>query len=455
MHSIILPDRIVSARELNCKVSLLSEKLSALPQAYLILSDEDAWYTVLMLLAGIQTNKHLILLNHQVKPKQIERLLEHHCALVTMEHTTAEHWSNICPVSFFVEPGEIEESNLIPTLIPVCSQAFLVFKTSGTTSDLEKYVELPASWLLKKSAFLGNTIGISNEDVGIVFSSFSFIQVVWTVLMHLLCGASLVLTQFVPSKIMDLCNVFGVSTIVTTPSVIRGLMETSKMFPTSLRNIVTGGDLMDRSTLLRLKQLLPYAWYTCVYGCTETSAANIVSTPIALSDYRECDESIGKPAPENDIKVLPKSGEICIRTSFSPGCYLGDSGSFLDAEGFFHTGDIGRVESDGSITFMGRSSSKIICNGRKFWANEVEAALNQIPFVIESAVIPVSHSIYGQVPTAYVVTSTTVSSENLISSLKTVLEPYKIPRKFFFVPFLPKTISGKILRGEKQYEQFQ
>ena len=127
----------------------------------------------------------------------------------------------------------------------------------------------------------------------------------------------------------------------------------------------------------------------------------------------------------------------------------------MDADGFFHTGDIGREEVDGSITFIGRSSCKIICNGRKVYANEVETALNRIPSVVEASVVPASHPIYGQVPIAYVVRSSPISEDDLSSALRVILEPYKVPRKFFFVSSLPKTSSGKIIRGEKKYEKFR
>ena len=119
--------------------------------------------------------------------------------------------------------------------------------------------------------------------------------------------------------------------------------------------------------------------------------------------------------------------------------------------GFYLTGDLGRKDGDGYIWFVSRADDVIKASDYRIGPFEVESALIKHPAVAESAVVGKPDSIRGNVVKAFVVLKPGFKpSENLARELsfhvKTVAAPYMRPKVLEFVPELPKTISGKIIR---------
>jgi acetyl-CoA synthetase len=121
------------------------------------------------------------------------------------------------------------------------------------------------------------------------------------------------------------------------------------------------------------------------------------------------------------------------------------------ADGWYRTGDEGRVDSNGYFWFLGRSDDLINTAGEKVSPFEVESALVTHPAVVEAAVVGVADSQRGQVIKAYVVLGEAYSgSEELKKELRDLVRAevagFAYPREIEFVTELPKTESGKILR---------
>jgi len=119
----------------------------------------------------------------------------------------------------------------------------------------------------------------------------------------------------------------------------------------------------------------------------------------------------------------------------------------ISRDGWFLTGDIGWVESDGALFLQGRKKAVIFVAGLKFFPEEVEACINEFPGVTESRVFGTPHPHLGQVPQAEVV----VAAPGLdLDALKThcarALSPYKVPLEFTVVDAIARTPGGKILR---------
>jgi malonyl-CoA/methylmalonyl-CoA synthetase len=119
------------------------------------------------------------------------------------------------------------------------------------------------------------------------------------------------------------------------------------------------------------------------------------------------------------------------------------------ADGFFKTGDVGRVDDRGYVTIVGRSKDLIISGGYNVYPAEIEGFINELPGVAESAVIGVPHPDFGEVGVALVVASPGAQPdpEQLLATLKQQLANFKIPKRCFVVPDLPRNTMGKVQKN--------
>ncbi|MBE2264357.1 MAG: malonyl-CoA synthase [Burkholderiaceae bacterium] len=119
------------------------------------------------------------------------------------------------------------------------------------------------------------------------------------------------------------------------------------------------------------------------------------------------------------------------------------------ADGYFKTGDVGRVDERGYVTIVGRSKDLIISGGYNVYPAEIEGYLNELPGVAESAVVGVPHADFGEVGVAVVVArpGARVSPEALIASLKAKLANFKIPKRCVVVAELPRNTMGKVQKN--------
>jgi len=119
------------------------------------------------------------------------------------------------------------------------------------------------------------------------------------------------------------------------------------------------------------------------------------------------------------------------------------------ADGFFKTGDVGKVDGRGYVTIIGRSKDLIISGGYNVYPAEVESYINDMPGVAESAVVGVPHPDFGEVGVAIVIPKpgARLEPEQLIGTLKAQLANFKIPKKCFVVDELPRNTMGKVQKN--------
>jgi len=123
----------------------------------------------------------------------------------------------------------------------------------------------------------------------------------------------------------------------------------------------------------------------------------------------------------------------------------------FDDEGWFRTGDVGRIRDDGAFTMTGRIKEIINRGGEKLSAREIEEALAKHPDVREVAVVPAPHERLGEQPAAFVLASGGADVETLTAFLHDLgLAPQKVPRVWRLVDELPRTASGKVKKNELQ-----
>ena len=127
------------------------------------------------------------------------------------------------------------------------------------------------------------------------------------------------------------------------------------------------------------------------------------------------------------------------------------------ADGFFITGDVGLQDQDGYVTIVGRNKDLIISGGYNVYPAEIEAELNALEGVAESAVVGVPHPDFGEVGIAVIIARPGASPqpEALLNSLKSRLANYKIPKQGFVAPELPRNTMGKVQKNllRERYQQ--
>ena len=125
-------------------------------------------------------------------------------------------------------------------------------------------------------------------------------------------------------------------------------------------------------------------------------------------------------------------------------------------DGFFKTGDVGKIDAEGYVSIVGRSRDLVISGGYNVYPKEIEILIDEMDGVAESAVIGLPHPDFGEAVAAVVVlkpNSVQPSEAGVITSLKGKLAAFKVPKRVFIVTDLPRNAMGKVQKNElrKQY----
>jgi malonyl-CoA/methylmalonyl-CoA synthetase len=119
------------------------------------------------------------------------------------------------------------------------------------------------------------------------------------------------------------------------------------------------------------------------------------------------------------------------------------------ADGFFKTGDVGMIDARGYVSIVGRSKDLIISGGYNVYPAEIEGHINELPGVMESAVVGVPHPDFGEVGVALVIAKpgANVQPEALVAALKAKLANFKIPKRCYVLTELPRNTMGKVQKN--------
>jgi len=118
-------------------------------------------------------------------------------------------------------------------------------------------------------------------------------------------------------------------------------------------------------------------------------------------------------------------------------------------DGYFKTGDVGKIDADGYVTIVGRSKDMIISGGYNVYPAEIEGYINELPGVAESALVGVPHPDFGEVGVAVVVPKPGVALDGgqIVAALKSTLANFKIPKQCFVASELPRNTMGKVKKN--------
>jgi malonyl-CoA/methylmalonyl-CoA synthetase len=118
-------------------------------------------------------------------------------------------------------------------------------------------------------------------------------------------------------------------------------------------------------------------------------------------------------------------------------------------DGWFKTGDVGKIDADGYVTIVGRSKDLIISGGYNVYPAEIEGYINEMPGVAESALVGVPHPDFGEVGVAVVIpkSGAHLEGDDVVAKLKSQLANFKIPKRCFVVDELPRNTMGKVQKN--------
>ncbi|MEC2306412.1 AMP-binding protein [Weizmannia sp. CD-2023] len=118
----------------------------------------------------------------------------------------------------------------------------------------------------------------------------------------------------------------------------------------------------------------------------------------------------------------------------------------LDSKGWFYTGDLGMLDEDGYLKFVGRKKEMIIRGGFNIYPQEIEAILSKHPYILESAVIGFPDEVLGEIVCAVIrlKEGADCTEEDILAYLKERIAIYKVPQRILFTQDFPTTASGKI-----------
>jgi malonyl-CoA/methylmalonyl-CoA synthetase len=171
--------------------------------------------------------------------------------------------------------------------------------------------------------------------------------------------------------------------------------------------------------------------------------------------------TVGFPLPGVELRVVDETlrsapvdgvGAIQVR---GPNVFKGywrmpeKTREEFTTDGWFKTGDMGRQDAEGYVTIVGRSKDLIISGGYNVYPAEVEAYLNELAGVAESAVVGTAHPDFGEVGVAFVVPrpGSSPNGNELLQQLKTRLAHFKVPKRCLLVPELPRNTMGKVQKN--------
>jgi malonyl-CoA/methylmalonyl-CoA synthetase len=193
------------------------------------------------------------------------------------------------------------------------------------------------------------------------------------------------------------------------------------------------------------------------YGMTETNmntsnpysgerVPGAVGLPLPGISVRITDPESGEPLPANEIGMIEVKG---------PNVFKGywrmpeNTAQEFREDGFFITGDLGKIDERGYVHIVGRGKDLVISGGYNVYPKEVESEIDALPGVIESAVFGVAHPDFGEGVVAAVVAhpEANLTETAIIATIKPRLANYKLPKRVLFVKELPRNTMGKVQKN--------
>ncbi|MEX0874468.1 MAG: class I adenylate-forming enzyme family protein [Actinomycetota bacterium] len=276
-------------------------------------------------------------------------------------------------------------------------------------------------------------------------------------------GSKLVLMyRWDAERALELIERERVTSFGGVPTMVWQVLESpdfAKRDTSSVQGIGYGGAPAPPELVRRIKEHFPTVSPGNGYGMTETSSLAVGN---GGADYVRKPESVGRPAPVNDIMIADESGYEVATGELGEVCMLGpnvvkgywnkpEATAETFRDGWLRSGDIGRVDDEGFLYIVDRAKDMVIRGGENIYSVEIETVLYEHPAVSEAAVIGIPHRVLGEEVAAVVkrVPGATVTEEDLKEHVAQRLAAFKVPVRIDIRDEeLPRNAAGKVMKRD-------
>ena len=275
-------------------------------------------------------------------------------------------------------------------------------------------------------------------------------------------GKLVMMHKWDPVVALELIEQEQINIFSGVPAMVRQLLdanEIEKRDLSTVTNIGYGGAPAPPDLLRRIKAVMPAVGASNGWGITETSAGIATNSRV---DYADKPDSVGPASPVCDVKVVNEAGEQLAAGELGelwvrgPNVVKGywqrpEATEAAFTDGWFHTGDVGKIDEQGFIYLVDRLKDMIIRGGENIYCAEVEMALSEHPAVVLACVFGLPDEVLGELVGAVVQIgpTETVSGQELHEFVAKRLATYKVPTKIWTrTESLPTGATGKVQKKE-------
>lgn len=257
-------------------------------------------------------------------------------------------------------------------------------------------------------------------------------------------------------RILDLMARERVNVLSTVPTILARIIDHpnfEKYDLSSLSTVSAAGSMVNPELIARARNAFKNAnlGTGSTYGMTESGGS---VTMISGPDHKSRPASAGKAFATCELRInapdAAGEGEILIRApSAMSGYWKRPEDNLIDADGWIHTGDLGRIDDEGFLYVTGRSKDIIIRGGENMAASVIEDRLSEHPAVLEAAVVGLPHNELGEEVGAVVVLrqDSTVDATDLAAFVREKLAYFQVPTRWWFRDeILPTNAVGKVMK---------
>lgn len=343
-------------------------------------------------------------------------------------------------------------------VVPRAADDMAALLYSSGTTGVPKGIMLTHANLLKNTEALVDAWGFTDQDRLLhalpIFHVHGLFVAIGCVM---LSGASMRwLTAYNPQAVMRFLSECTV--LMGVPTYYTRLLALSTFTAETAKNIrlfISGSAPLLEETFIEFEARTGHRILER-YGMTETN----MNTSNPLDGERK-PGTVGPPLPDVKVRIVDDHGnelpvdQIGNLQVKGPNVFIGywkmpdKTSEDFTQDGFFNTGDKGKIDADGYVSIVGRAKDMVITGGLNVYPKEVELFIDDLPGVKESAVIGVPHADFGEGVVAVVVPENVseVSETDVINACKSELANFKVPKRAIFVDELPRNTMAKVQKN--------
>lgn len=386
----------------------------------------------------------------------IKNMLPHITQYIAVGEDVPEGWTSY---------DDIMKTNLgkeVPTENVGMDDIERLMYTSGTTAHPKGVMLSYGNLYWKNVAHIMN-FNITADDKCLVATPLYHVSGMdmWATSVLFAGGTVVILKKYTPVEALETMKREGITQVCMVPTMINKLFEETPRDEFNLEGlkvISDGGEKMPLPLINKFQENLPNTWFADAYGLTETVGGDTfldksnmitklgsVGRPVILLRIRIVDDN-GNDVPAGE------QGEIILQGPKVFKGYWRDEKATKEAikDGWFYTGDIGYLDTDGFLYIMDRKKDMIISGGENVASAEIERVIYELPQIRETAVVGIPHPKWLEVPKAFVVLKDNqkLTEKEIIDHCASKLGKFKVPKEVEFISALPRNPSGKVLKRE-------